>query len=83
MGIRGTPEQQLIFLNTHWGRRYDFTAPASPGGTWVATDKFGDHQRLDAASAWELLEAVRNHYQRNYRLPDARRDVADGGSWSG
>ena len=59
MGLQGTPEQQLIFLNTHWGRRYDFAAPGSPGGTWAATDKFGDHDKLEAASGPELLKAVR------------------------
>jgi hypothetical protein len=69
MVIRGTPNQQLIYLNTHWGRRYDFTAPATPGGTWAAADKFGEHERLEAANAGELLEAVRNHYKRNYQLP--------------
>jgi hypothetical protein len=70
MGIRGTSDQQLIFLNTHWGRRYDFAAPGSPGGTWAATDKFGDHDKLEAASAPELLEAVRSHYQASYQLPE-------------
>jgi hypothetical protein len=72
MDIRGTPEQQLVFLNTHWGRRYEFAAPGSPGRPWVATDKFGDHNRLEAASAPELLEAVRSHYQGNYQLPGRR-----------
>jgi hypothetical protein len=72
MSLQGTPEQQLIFLNTHWGRRYDFTAPASPGGTWAATDKFGDHGKLEAASAPELLEAVRSHYQARYPLTRRR-----------
>jgi hypothetical protein len=33
MDIRGAPDQQLIFLNTHWGRRYDFAAPGSQGKT--------------------------------------------------
>jgi hypothetical protein len=72
MGIRGTPDQQLIFLNTHWGRRYDFAAPGNPGGTWAATDKFGDRDKLEAASAPELLEAVRSHYQTRHQLPRRR-----------
>jgi hypothetical protein len=70
MGIQGTPKQQLIFLTTHWGRRYDFAAPGSPGGTWTATDKFGDRDKLQAASATELLEAVRSHYQARHQLPE-------------
>ena len=71
-GLSGTPEQQLIHLNTHWGRRYDFAAPGSLGGTWAATDKFGDHDKLEAASASELLEAVRSHYQARCQLPRRR-----------
>jgi hypothetical protein len=72
MDIRGTPDQQLIYLNTHWGRRHDFAAPGSPGGMWAATGKFGDHNKLEAASAPELLEAVRSHYQAKHQLPRRR-----------
>jgi hypothetical protein len=68
MDIHGTRDQQLIYLNTHWGRRYEFAAPGEPGRKWTATDKFGDHERLESASAPELLAVVRNHYEGNYQL---------------
>ena len=71
-GLSGTPEQQLIHLNTHWGSRYVFAAPGGPAGMWAATDKFGDHDKLEAASASELLEAVRSHYQARCQLPRRR-----------
>jgi hypothetical protein len=66
VGISGTPDQQLIYLNTHWGRRYEFTAPDRPGVAWMATGRFGDHEKLEAASAQELLEAVRRHYEAHH-----------------
>jgi hypothetical protein len=71
MDIRGTPDQQLIYLNTHWGRRYGFTAPDGPGMAWMATDKLGDHEKLEAVSATELMEAVRRHYEARH-LPQPR-----------
>jgi hypothetical protein len=61
----GTAEQQLIFLNTHWGRRYTFAAPQPQGGPWTATARFGEHDALQAATAAELLDVVRAHYQAN------------------
>jgi hypothetical protein len=51
-----------VFLNTHWGRAYAFCAPQEPGGRWSATARSAQHERLEAASAAELLEAVREHY---------------------
>lgn len=63
MELGGTAEQQLIFLNTHWGRRYTFAVPQARGGPWTATATFGGQDRLQACSAAELLEAVRAHYQ--------------------
>jgi hypothetical protein len=68
MDIHGTPDQQIIYLNTHWGSRYQFKVPSGRGGQWTATDKFGDHDELQAPSAAELLNAVRRHYQANYPL---------------
>jgi hypothetical protein len=65
MGSSGTAEQQLVFLNTHWGSRYSFTAPAKPGGRWMAVARFGQHDQMDAQSAAELLVLVRDHYQVN------------------
>lgn len=70
MDIHGTTDQQIIYLNTHWGRRYKFEAPPGPGKNWSATDKFGKHDRLQAPSAVALLEVVRHHYQDNYPLPE-------------
>jgi hypothetical protein len=61
--LGGTVEQQLIFLNTHWGRRYAFVLPHAPGGPWTATASFGGHDRLQGCTATELLEAVHAHYQ--------------------
>jgi hypothetical protein len=70
MNIHGTAEQQLIYLNTHWGRRYRFEAPPDPGGQWAATDKYGQHETLQAPSAAGLLEVIRRHYQATYPLPE-------------
>jgi hypothetical protein len=63
--LQGTEEQQLVFLNTHWGREYSFAAPQAPGGRWGATAKFGPHDQVQGWSAAELLEEVRDHYQAN------------------
>jgi hypothetical protein len=59
----GTPQQQLVFLNAHWGRKYTFTLPGEPDSPWTATAKFGDHDELEAGTAGELLAEVRTHYQ--------------------
>lgn len=66
--LGGTVEQQLIYLNTHWGRRYAFTAPHEPAGPWTATAKFGSHDQMQAWTAKELLEETRAHYQANKPL---------------
>ena len=63
MGLSGTVQQQLVFLNTHWDGQYSFTAPAQPGGRWTAAARFGQHDQLAAESATELLALVRGHYQ--------------------
>jgi hypothetical protein len=68
----GTPEQQLIHLNMHWGSRYDFTAPKRSGGKWAARAKFGEHDELTEQTASELLQAVRSHYQARHQLPRRR-----------
>ena len=62
MELSGTTEQQLVFLNTHWGSKYVFAPPAEPGGQWTATAKFGQHDQIDGCSAAELLREVRDHY---------------------
>jgi hypothetical protein len=67
MDIAGTPEQALVYLNTHWHSRYSFTQPETPGGNWTATAKFGDHDRLQAPTPAALLETVRAHYQSHPR----------------
>ena len=59
----GSREQQLVFLNIHWGVQYSFAAPAAPGGPWTATARFGPGDRLNGESAGELLERVRHHYR--------------------
>jgi hypothetical protein len=61
----GTAEQQLIFLNTHWGRLYAFAAPTAPDGEWTATARFSEHRALQAATAADLLNIVRAHHQAN------------------
>lgn len=63
--LKGTKEQILVHLNTHWGREYSFAAPSAPGSKWNATAKFGEHDRLEEWSAGELLEKVRRHYKAN------------------
>jgi hypothetical protein len=68
MELGGT-EQRLIFLNTHWGSKYEFTAPKTLGGNWGAKAKFGEHDELQAATSTELLEQVRSHYQDNGGQP--------------
>lgn len=65
MDLTGTTQQQLVFLITHWGRRYSFAAPEEPGAQWTATAEFGQHDQIHEWSAAELLEHVRAHYQVN------------------
>jgi hypothetical protein len=62
MEITGTSEQQLVFLNLHWGRMYEFAAPDRAGASWTAQAKFGDQDELEALSATEMLSTVRAHY---------------------
>jgi hypothetical protein len=63
--LRGTADQQLIYLNTHWGRQYAFEPPQTLESEWTATAKFGGCALLQAQTAAELLEEVRAHYQAN------------------
>jgi hypothetical protein len=65
MNLEGTPQQQLVFLNTYWGRMYEFKAPDRIGAPWIAVAKFGDRDELKADSSGELLRAVRSHYKAN------------------
>ena len=65
MELRGTADQQLIYLNTHWGTQYAFTPPRSLGGQWTATARFGGRDELTALTAAVLLLQVRTHYQAN------------------
>jgi hypothetical protein len=60
--LSGTEEQQLVFLNTHWGSRYSFAAPEAPGGQWTATARSGQHDQIHGRTAAELLEEVREHF---------------------
>lgn len=70
MQLGGTREQQLIFLNTHWGRRCVFTSPQAANAKWLATANFGQHDSLEERSATDLLLSVRRHYAVNQ--PEAR-----------
>jgi hypothetical protein len=63
VGLSGTVQQQLVFLNTHWGSKHSCTAPAKPGGRWTAAARFSQQDQLAAESATELVELVRGHYQ--------------------
>lgn len=65
MELTGTRQQQLIYLNTHWGRIYTFSAPVGPDGMWEAKAKFGMQNELEDSSAAGLLAKVRKHYQEN------------------
>jgi hypothetical protein len=62
MELAGTRKQQLVFLNMHWGRMYEFTAPDQACVPWTAQAKFGDQDELQAKSATEMLHVVRTHY---------------------
>jgi hypothetical protein len=44
--LSGTVQQQLVFLNTHWGGKYSFAAPAKPRDRWTAAAEFGQHEEL-------------------------------------
>lgn len=70
--IHGTHQQQLVFLNTHWGSKYSFAAPEAPGAQWIATARFGQHDQLRGWTAAELLEEARDHYQANGPKDDGR-----------
>jgi hypothetical protein len=63
MELIGSREQQLVFLNIHWGGKYRFSAPAAPEGAWTATARFGGGDELAGRSAGELLDRVRSHYR--------------------
>jgi hypothetical protein len=62
MDLIGTRVQQLVFLNTHWGGRYWFSAPTAADGRWMAKARFGQGDEVDGLSAAELLERVRLHF---------------------
>lgn len=63
--ITGTAEQQLVFLNTHWGRPYSISRPDGPDGRWKAKARFGKQDELGDPSAAGLLEKMREHYREN------------------
>jgi hypothetical protein len=69
MELVGSRHQQLVFLNTHWGRKYSFRIPAQPGGQWTATARFGRREQLQAETAGVLLERVRHHYRSGTERP--------------
>jgi hypothetical protein len=62
MEIGGTDKQQLVYLNTHWGSQYSFSAPWVAGGQWAAVAKFGRLDQIEDESATDLLEKVRLHW---------------------
>jgi hypothetical protein len=64
IGTIGTTQQQaIVYLQTHYGSRYDITGPSAPGGKWRAVYR-ETGQLLEEFSAEELLEEMRSHYQR-------------------
>lgn len=65
--LAGTAEQQLVYLNTHWGRNYCFTAPAGPGQEWKAKARFGAQGDLSDSSSAGLLAKVHDHSQARRR----------------
>jgi hypothetical protein len=73
MELGRTSQQQIIFLNAHWGTKYSFAAPETPDALWTATAKFGQHNQLQEWSAAALLEQVRGHYEASRPKDDARR----------
>jgi hypothetical protein len=72
--LHGTTDQQLIYLNTHWGGQYAFAPPPTPWGEWTAIAKFGTCAQLQAQTAAELLDQVRAHYRAN--KPENQQDSA-------
>jgi hypothetical protein len=40
MQLRGTTEQQLIFLSMHWGSEVFLRSSSSHNGMWTATANF-------------------------------------------
>jgi hypothetical protein len=67
MELGGTDKQQLVYLNTHWGNQYSFSAPAGAGGQWAAVAKFGRLDQIEDDSATDLLEKVRLHWSSHQR----------------
>jgi hypothetical protein len=65
--LAGTAEQQLVYLNTHWGRSYSFTAPGGPGEEWKAKARFGAQDGFSDSSSAGLLAKVRDHSQARRR----------------
>jgi hypothetical protein len=65
--LAGTAEQQLVYLNTHWGRSYRFTAPAGPDEEWKAKARFGAQDDLSDFSPAGLLAKVHDHSQTRRR----------------
>jgi hypothetical protein len=56
--LSGTQQQQLVFLNTHWGDKYSFAAPEAPGGQWTATAKFGQHDQIQGSPRHPYLQCM-------------------------
>jgi hypothetical protein len=56
MHLGGTKEQQLIFLNTHWGSRYTFTPPDTPAGVKVSSVQWNPDSSMsgEAPATWTV-----------------------------
>ena len=50
----------LDFVRHHWGSRYDV---GRDGAQYVAVARYGDRDRLTAATPCELLGMIRRHYR--------------------
>jgi hypothetical protein len=70
--LYGTDKQQLVFLNTYWGKRYTFAAPETAGAPWTATARFGQRDQQRSPTAAGLLREVRDHYKANPPTGDCR-----------
>jgi hypothetical protein len=50
----------LDFVRYHWASRYDI---GRDGARYAAVARYGDRDRLTAATPGELLGMIRRHYQ--------------------
>jgi hypothetical protein len=54
--------RMLVFLQTHWGQKYDIKKPTSSESKWSATALFGPNDQLFEDNPYDLLERMRHHW---------------------